>query len=833
MENIKTSNIKNIKAVIIDNSLDENVNSKNCVSELLIEYEDGKAEILDSDLEDIEKREELTKLFNRCCRDSSLKINIGKVETNGTTQQVLQDSENIQLYKVSDAKRLEEYDEAVGNYENLKQHSKVKKYMTMAGIALGAAAIAAGCKASQMEKTDDTVIEEEQETVEEIVKPDMEGQEWDYYVENAIDSIQKESWSTVGDFLLSFNNSQEWMERTNENGEFSRFGFTPEEAMSTYLRFNEFTDEELITIFNGTNINADEIMNLSNDFLEEMQIYYSVSTQPSGISSLFNDEHDKEVVEAFEQQWSKVMNSEGKEQETQMKELKEMFKDYFNSDVDGKEIKARQGSTSYLLRTMLPAMQKISDVKNYKDTMLIYKTGSGESVEVKADLFDEVFMSRYVQGFDNFDEEHFLKQLGYNPDKYYVGIDGEKASIADLSCGEQEQKFRDADEYKVTLETSEKVVSDNKKALEAELTVYVDKDGKIDADKVAEAIDHMNFDSEEATIAELTKYSYEPSLIADMLSKKLETLEKNAINANTFHEYFLEILLKDELSNTKTTGTVSSKTSGGQVLAKTTNRTEAKDALMKAGDSAAVAEAKIVAAEEEAAKKVGAERDTEETKQKHEEIAKKDMANKQEVYDKTFSYYANGGTGEYRSDWSNSSDADVREVYSLGKQDGINNLSTTVYNSTYSYYLNGGTGEYNGSYASSSNSTIIDAYTRGKQDGLDQYKILQASREQEKENSKPLPTVAPKPTEEPTSTPTPEATPAPTEAPVETPTPSGDYAPIVDEPAEPSQTPEIWDDDKLIEQFSLDNVEAYSSDFSSMDVYANDLVQEESTQKTL
>lgn len=116
MENIKTSNIKNIKAVIIDNSLDKNVNSRNCVSELLIEYEDGKAEILDSDFEDIEKREELTKLFNRCCRDSSLKINIGKVETNGTTQQVLQDSENIQLYKVSDAKRLEEYDEAVGNY---------------------------------------------------------------------------------------------------------------------------------------------------------------------------------------------------------------------------------------------------------------------------------------------------------------------------------------------------------------------------------------------------------------------------------------------------------------------------------------------------------------------------------------------------------------------------------------------------------------------------------------------------------------------------------------------------------------------------------------------
>ena len=710
MENIKTSNIKNIKAVIIDNSLDENVNSKNCVSELLIEYEDGKAEILDSDFEDIEKREELTKLFNRCCRDSSLKINIGKVETNGTTQQVLQDSENIQLYKVSDAKRLEEYDEAVGNYENLKQHSKVKKYMTMAGIALGVAGAVAGCEAIQSRNNEDTVMEEEQETVEEIVKPDMEGQEWDYYVENAIDNIQKESWSTVGDFLLSFNNSQEWMERTNENGEFSRFGFTPEETMATYLRFNELTDEELITIFNGTNINADEIMNLSNDFIEKMITYYTVSDEVSNVEQLFNDSHDKEVIKAFEEHHTKMMKAEGKEKEELMREEKQMFSDYFNSDVEGKETRARQGSTSYLLRTMLLSDSIIASMNNYEGTIVLDAIGSNKQVNAKTVLFDDVFMATFIGGFDDFKEENVIKNLGYDPNKYTIILDDVNRSIADMSCGEQEQKFRDADEYKVTLETSEKVVNDNRKALEAELTVYVDKDGKIDADKVAEAIDNMNFDSEEATIAELTKYSYEPSLIADMLSKKLETLEKNAINANTFHEYFLEILLKDELSNTKTTATVSSKTSSGQVLAKTTNRTEAKDALMKAGDSAAVAEAKIVAAEEEAAKKVGAERDTEETKQKHEEEAKKDMANKQEVYDKTFSHYANGGTGEYRSDWANSSDADVREVYALGKQDGINNLSTTVYNNTYSYYLNGGTGEYNSSYASSSNSTILDAF---------------------------------------------------------------------------------------------------------------------------
>lgn len=833
MDNIRTQDIKNLKAIIIDDSTNVKITNKDCIFELFIEYKDGTTEIVTvTDINDVATREELTKLFSKCLRDSDLNKNI----VNG----MIQDSNNIQLYKISDTKKLEEYNKALDSVEDKEKKSNVGKILAAAGII--ALAGLAGCAAKEyIDNNKQTEVEVTNETTDEIVKPSMEGQDWDYYIDTAISNKQKEAWTSIGDFLLSFNNSQEWMERTNENGDLSRFGFTPEETMAFYLRFNDFTDEQLITICNGANINADEIMNLSNDFLEKMNLYYSITGEVTGIDKLFINEHDQEVVKTFEMHHKKVMSAEDKEKEELMQEEKQMFMDYFNSDIEGKETKARQGSTSYLLRTMLPADQKLSDVANYKDTMLIYKTGNGDSVEVKVDLFDEVFMSRYVQGFDNFDEEHFLKQLGYNPDKYYVGLDGEKISIADLSCGEQEQKLRDADEYRVEVETSSQVIEDNRKALEAELAVYVDKDGKIDANQVAQAIDNMEFDSEQATIDELTKYSYDNNLIAGMLSSKLEELNKNAMYANTFHEYLTNLILEDTLGNMNLTASRRTTTTAGQVILETTDR----NAVLAVPG---ITEADVAAAEEKAAKEAGAERDTEETKKKHEDEAKKDMVEKQEVYDKTYSYYANGGTGEYNSGWANSSDSDIREVYQLGKQDGINNLYTTVYNNTYNYYINGGTGEYNSSYANSSNSTIKNAYSSGKSDGLAAYKA--ANPETPKPTEPPViveptptePPVNPEPTEPPVENPTdePVVTPEPTEPPVETPEPTEppvetptetpeDYAPIVD-PILPSSDDIMWSDEDIISQLNFDDIETYSADFSSMDEAASDL-EEEPVQK--
>jgi len=784
----RIEDIQNIRAVIIDQKTDPNTDSKtNCILEYAVFYKDGsKAVYGTNSLADIAGRERTT--------ESLKKILSSKNDV------------KIDYYKSSFTSRMEDYASVVGNDSMALatingDTKKIPTGVKVVGGVLAAGAIATagvGLAACNNEIENNTQTEVTDAIEDEIVKPDMIDKEWEYYVTNAIDSTQKQAWEKVGEFVLSFNNSQEWMERTNQNGEFSRFGFTPEETMAFYLRFNEFTDEELITICNGNNINADEIMNLSNDFLEKMNLYYSITGEKSGISVLFNNEHDKEVVEAFEEHYQKMMKAEDKEKEELMGELKQMFKDYFNSDVEGKETKARQGSTSYLLRTMLPAAQKLSDINNYKDKMLLYKTGSGESVEVKVDLFDEVFMCRYVQGFDDFNEEHFLKQLGYNPDKYYVGIDGTKSSIADLSCGEQEEKFRDADNFRVEIETSSQVVEDNRKALEAELSVHIDKDGKIDANQVAQAIENLEFDSEKATIDELTKYSYDPSLIADMLSKELEKQEKNAINANTFHEYLTELLLKQSLEDTK--GTTGKSVRGSkQVILETTDR----NAVLAVPG---ITEADVAQAKRDAAAEAGAERDDEETREKHEEEAEKEEANLQVIYDDVYNAYANGYVGVYKPEWANSSDASIRNTYNYAKQDGQSYLSQKTYADVYNYYNQGGTGEYNSSWANSNNSIIKDAYAKGKADGIRDYEKRMKEMEEEIEDDIPTPTPDPEPTPEPDPIPEPEPEPEPEPTPEpepDEPNPGEeeDYSPIVDEDDVPvtDDEPILWDEDEIIE----------------------------------
>lgn len=798
-------NIANIKAVIIDTSIDPKVTNKDCIYEILVEYKNGEKQIFGANgYNDITERINTTKFFTDCIKANRLTVN--------TSKGYLDDSENVQLYKVSDKEKMKIYDDAAIIIEDGKSN-KAKKVLLGAGI-LGVAALGIGgvVLAKNIESHKDVKDESANELVaeenNEIAKPDMEGQDWDYYLEAAIDTTQKDAWTKVGDFLLSFNNSQSWMERTNKNGELSRFGFTPEETMAFHLRFNDYTDEEIITICNGNNINADEIMNLSNNFIEKMNLYYSLSNQTSGISMLFNDAHDKEVIEAFENHHAQMMNASIDEKEQLMKAEKQMFKDYFNSDIEGKETKARAASTSYLLRTMLPADQREADLRNYKDTMTIFKVGGAGDVNIKVDLFDEVFMCRYVNGFADFNETHFLKQLGYDSTKYYVGIDGEKSSIADLSCGEQEQKFRDADEFRVSLATSEQVINDNREAIKNEMsTLTVDKDGHFNEADIDRILDSYKQESVDTRISELTKYTYSNELIASMLSQKLETLNKTEKNANTFWEKVTEMAEAMLLGNTKG-GSSSVSSNKAQKIIETSNRNAAKGALIGSGDTPAVAEAKIIAAEEEAAKAVGAERDTEATKQKHENLAKQEQANLQKVYDETRNYYANGGTGEYNTNWAQ------------GKYDA----------------------------SSSFDSAVKDTYSTAKADGKTFYETTKAA---EKENNKPTPTpdipdyVQPGtittdptgnegtvedvinkgnsedpnkdvPTPEPTVTPNPEIS----EQPAETPEPS--YAPIVDDPAPSNDGTIYFDEDDIIKQ--LDAMETYANDLQ------DDSVQQENTE---
>lgn len=788
------NNIKNIKAVIIDTNTDPNTNqSTNCILEYTVEYNDGSKEIFGA---------------------QSIEDSKGRIDTTRALIKLIKTGIPVEYYKSSNTRKMEEYNKYVSSIVSFNEESltteKDKKRSTkklVAGAALATAAGVVGVTACGAVKTNGKENEDAINTTVsdaaaiagvELSKPNMEGQNWDYYLENAIDNTQKQAWTKVGEFLINLNNSQEWMTRVNNSGNQSVFGLTPEEAMALHVRFNEYTDEELITIFNSMNINADEIMDLSNDAIEKLELYYMVSDQVSGIEVLFNDEHDQEVIKAFEEHHVKMMKAEGKEKEALMQEEKQMFSDYFNSDIEGKETKARAASTSYILRTILFADSNLSNVYQFEGKVTLDKI-SGGTVDAKTNLFDEIFMRRYVLGFENFNEENFIKNLGYNADKYTVLIDDVSRSIADISCGEQEEKLRDADEFRITLETSKQVVEDNREAIKEELTLAIDENGNISEAQLDNIINRMNQDNEQATIDLLTQYSYDPTLIAEMLSNKLEELNKTPMYADTFFEYYTELAVKIMDANSTSKTTSSSKKSSSKVIIETNNRDDAKNALINAGDTPAVAESKIVAAEEEAARNAGAERDTEETKKKHEEEAEKEEEQLEDIYDETFKAYANGYVGEYNSSWANSSNFSIKNTYAVAKQDGISNLYQTIYNAVYNYYVAGGTDEYNSSWANSNNETIREAYVAGKKDGVADYQpIIVVDPEIPEFPDVPEPT-------NPTPDVPPTDPPVNPEEPEETEEDDDDYAPIVDEPETEQPTdPIYWDDDDIIGQIEAE-----------------------------
>ncbi|MDD6223954.1 MAG: hypothetical protein PUB18_03035 [bacterium] len=775
LKNVNVEEIKKIDCVVFDKIADPNTTQENCVHEATITLADTEFTV-SADMNDQAGRIELTKAIREIVHSGKGKIPFCQKQLTKKTG---------------------------------KEASKQSSKKVGIGIGIGAttaavAFAASACGNSQEDKevaqNNVMVVEdyrkEEEAKVNKIVKADMVGKNWDYYIENATDNVQKQAWTQVGEFLLEFNNSQDWMARTSNNGENAIFGLTPEEAMALHVRMNEYTDEELITIYNSMNINADEIMNLSNDALERMNLYYRISKVPSGIAILFNDEHDQEVIRAFEVQHIKMMNANGTEKEELMQEEKQMYQDYFNSDIEGKETKARAASTSYILRTMLPASQGIADLNDYKDTIILYSVNNQKQVEVKADLFDEVFMARYITGFENFDEEHYIKQLGYNADNYYLGIDGEKLSIADISCGEQEQKFRDADSFRVELETSAQVIADNRNAIKEALVLAVDENGQFDEKELDKIIDRALADGPQQTIDQLTEFSYDPELIANMLTEKLKEKNKMPAYANTFFELYTEMVLAQE--NIKLGSNVtSSKTT---TITKTTSSAlSAKEMLMGFGLSSEVAEAKIVEAEEKAAAAVGAERDTAETHQKHEEQAKKEEYDLQNIYNETYNAYANGYSGEFKSEWANSSDANVRNTYNMAKQDGIDHYSK-IKSAEESNSNNNESTELNIPSDHVQDGSITDDPSGSE--GTIQDVINESNNEDTNQENKDETQTPTEPESQPESQPEHQPEPQPEPQPEET----TNYAPIVDDsiPAGGGEI-EYYDSEDIINQVEFEN----------------------------
>lgn len=688
------SQIQRVYAVTNDKNLVPGTTEDNCLNEMFVFLKDGSVDYFMAD-SDIDVRTQETEDFNNFIvnwcdqtgvnwQDSRYFRQLRLGSKNKEEQKLIRDLEsNYQNYE-------DDYEE-----ENEKKPLSLgKKAAIAAGAVATAGALAAGGFALHNALANGNQPQTTTEDENSLTKPDMEGQTWDYYEANAIDSVQKQFYTTLEDWLTNFNNSVSWMSRTNNAGQSAIFGLTPEETASLMLRFNEYTDEEIITICNGSNINADEIMEESNHAIEKLITYYTISGTPTGIDALFNDAHDKEVIQAFEQHHQQVMNATNDdEKESLMQAEKQMFYDYFNSDVEGKETKAEAASTSYLLRTILPADTIISQLNRYHDTEAIYKIGSSEPINVKTSLFGEQMMCQFVTGWENFNQESYLGELGYSSSKYYVKTDGVQRSIADISCGEQEKKLRDGDSYRLELTETNAAVDTAIQTMKLTLQA----DNKYSEEEINQIINQMENNLNDGkgynSIDELTEYTYDRDLIEAMLDQKLKDLNKYPAYADTFDEVIEEMFLKQAAVKgsskgySSSSGSSSSSTGGKKV--ETTNPQEAEAALQAMGVSPEVSEQMRIEAEEKAAAAVGAERDTEAVKQKHEALNQQEQIAYNFIYAAVYNHYAGkyveGEWSQYKkatspdypydSSWAYSSDARTRETYASAKANALSHAA--------------------------------------------------------------------------------------------------------------------------------------------------------------
>ena len=652
-EHIDLETLDNIEKVsIIVNTIDNKEFTKyNNVSDLYFRLNDGTYRHFTT--KNMTK-EELT-LFSKCLRQA---VRDAKNEGELVTDEL----ENINNKK--DVKRIRQSYEGLGYGAIATRAALITGATVLTGSAL-AGAYQLGKRNNEtpvvppvgIENGTDQVIEDLTPVVNRLVKPDMTGQNWDYYMsfyaDNNLDIIQNKEYAKAMEFALAVNNSESWMKRTNLNGDEAIFGFSAREIVSFMLRMNDYTKEEMVSLYNGMEINPVEVMELSNNFMEKYQTYLVLSTNPVSLSMLVNNEEDKKVIDEFNEVHIKnqILRDSDKHEEA-MQNRRQMYYDYFNSDVAGKETKAATAATSIVLRTHLVADSIISRMYQYKDTEVIFKIISeseiarGKSGETKAktDLFGEQMMRTFVLGWEGFDQKTYLGKLGFNSNNYYVLVDDVARSIANMSCGPQEAMLNAAADKVETVTQTNEIVDSILGVLAPEQLVQINDIVK--------------------PYAELIEYTYNRELIEEMFDAKLKELGKYPEYAETFQELITEmsIAIWDKL-NAKSKGTTGPRKTAPLTgnLVSTTNP-EDVDAVV--GSDARLA------AEIAAAHAAGAIHETEVPKKVAEATA-----SYQEAYDATFNHYAGkkvrNATKKFNPGWATSSNQWERLGYAHGKEHGL------------------------------------------------------------------------------------------------------------------------------------------------------------------
>ena len=446
-------------------------------------------------------------------------------------------------------------DEAFADKEytvNDETKNKSKK-LAISGALIGLAAVI-GVGAFGLHKhrnnDEDVVLAEEPAITTEVEVPEekisLEGQDWDFYFNNAKDSVQKDVMTNVNDFTMNFNRSEDWMyekltpemiEALKEaniivEGDEAIFGFTPEQVFALNLVYGTHTYDEYTTMMNGEYIDVTKTMSSSESYMNQgirAEIVYLLNSDKtrSGIEEAINfTEDERTQIYSFLdmlQVYKELLKEEKyTDAEKKMKDIKVALVKYAQEpDVEVNNAKP------WILRTILPACSIYSVSYQYMDTITLNlydgETGKYVDKEVKTWLFDEITMRDLVEGYkecvgedglvyqDGFDSVEFLKQFNISTQRYSIVVSDDGVSIADEFIGGLENKLEEANDYMQRLR-EENSAADTL-VLESNPTANVSQNSKLD---------------------ELTKDSFGSEEVLDLIENNLVKENKYPKNLEFF-----------------------------------------------------------------------------------------------------------------------------------------------------------------------------------------------------------------------------------------------------------------------------------------------------------
>ncbi len=217
-------------------------------------------------------------------------------------------------------------------------------------------------------------------------KDSMEGKDWKYYLENAKESDQKTVMTKIYNILERLNVSQSWM-RANDGT--SKWGLTPEQALSMYTYFNNLSTEELAQIYNGETVNVDNIMEQANQGMIAMSFFYANDTiGDTTIAELFNDQASKNIISDFTQIQARYNRATNDKERTEIAKIKkQMYYDYFINNSSSKYVDVSSvPGASFVINTMYPVdfvryFRSSADLSDFSEILVTGRVREDGTIE--------------------------------------------------------------------------------------------------------------------------------------------------------------------------------------------------------------------------------------------------------------------------------------------------------------------------------------------------------------------------------------------------------------------------------------------------------------------